>query len=150
MVRNGRLFLTADALDILAPELEKLGELLPVTYGENKGFIFNILSIAEDFDGVDKKLSSKNEFGEVQSFYFHESKLQNQSLFKTVFDGYLGIYCNENLKNFIENNRLRDVTFSNDTGSIYRPNSKRYAVIKELKKQLLIVFKTYTKQHLIK
>ncbi|MDF3012909.1 MAG: hypothetical protein K0Q78_1113 [Cellvibrio sp.] len=130
MVRNGRLFLTTAAHDILNPIISSHGEFLPITYDGNNGFIFNVLSIAEDFDGVDKKLSTKNEFGEVQSLLFNENKLKNHALFRAEFDNYLGMYCDDALKNAIEDNQLKGITFSNDTGKIYPPNSNAMQPLK--------------------
>lgn len=122
MIRNGRLFFSANAHDVLAPAIDKYGEFLPVTYNGTSGFLFNVLSVADDVDGVDEKLSTKNEFGEVQSLYFDETRLKNCSLFKTAFDSYLGIYCDGNLKKLIEDNQLKGIIFSTDIGNIFPPD----------------------------
>lgn len=130
MVRNGRLFLTTDAYDVLAPAIEKYGEFLPIRYDGNNGFIFNVLSVAEDVGGIDKKLSTKNEFGEVQSLSFDENKVKKIPLFKTAFDNYLGIYCGDSIKKIIEEAKLKGVAFSNDTGNIYPPDQNAIQPLK--------------------
>jgi hypothetical protein len=107
MVRNGRLFLAAMAYEALAELIVKNGEFLPVTYNGNNGFLFNILSIAEKYDGIDKNLSTKNEFGEVQSLSFNESKISNLAIFRTQFDGYMGIYCSDEFYKIIERLQLK-------------------------------------------
>jgi len=122
MIRNGRLFFSANAHDVLAPAIDEYGEFLPITYNGTSGFLFNVLSVADDVDAVDQKLSTKNEFGEVQSLYFDETRLKNRSLFKTAFDNYLGIYCDGNLKKIIEDNQLKGIIFSNDIGNIFPPD----------------------------
>lgn len=123
MIRNGHLFLTTAAHGILNPIISSHGEFLPITYDGNNGFIFNVLSIAEAYDGINKKLSTKNEFGEVQSLSFNENEVKNLAIFKTEFEGYLGIYCSEKLKSTIEKNQLKGITFSDDTGNIFPSDS---------------------------
>lgn len=124
IVRNGRLFFTIAAYDTLHKLIEPQGEFLPVTYEGKDGYLFNVLSLAEDVDGVDKKLSTKNEFGEVQSLSFNEAKVKDFALFRTGFDGYMGIYCNDKLKAAIEENKFKGITFSNDIGNIFPPDEK--------------------------
>jgi len=123
MVRNGRLFLTAPAFAALGGLLEKHGEFLPVTYGGKDGHLFNVLSLAESVKGIDTKLSTKNEFGEVQSLAFHEDKVKGLLLFRTAFDGYMGIYCTEGFKAAIDESNFKGLIFSNDIGSIFPPDA---------------------------
>lgn len=122
IVRNGRLFLNEKGYtglhDVLAPH----GEFLPVTYEGEKGFLFNILSIAENLNGLDKKLSTKNEYNELQSIAFHTEQLQNTPIFRAEFDNYMGVYCQENLKTLIESLNLKGLTYSTDLGNIFPPD----------------------------
>lgn len=119
MVRNGRLFLSLAAYEVLSPIIAEHGEFLPITYEGNNGFIFNVLSVVEDIFETDKNLSDKNELGEVKSLYFRNNKINKMALFRTATDGYLEIYCGEALKNTIEKNQLKGITFNNNTENIY-------------------------------
>lgn len=103
MVRNGRLFLSIAAYDALSPIIAGHGEFLPITYEGNNGFIFNVLSAAEDIFETDKSISNKNKI----------------ALFRTADDGYLEIYCSEALKNAIEKTQLKGIIFSSNSGNIY-------------------------------
>lgn len=103
MVRNGRLFLSLAAYEALSPIIAEHGEFLPITYEGNNGFIFNVLSAAEDIFETDKSISNKNKI----------------ALFRTADDGYLEIYCSEALKNAIEKNQLKGIIFSSNSGNIY-------------------------------
>lgn len=62
--RDGRLFLSQKAYHALKTFLEKDGEFLSITYEDGEAYFFNPLSIAESVDGLNKKLSVKNEWGE--------------------------------------------------------------------------------------
>jgi hypothetical protein len=120
MVRNGRLFLSIAAYDVLSPIIAEHGEFLPITYEGCNGFIFNVLSVVDDIFKIDKKISNKNEFSEVKSLYFYDNKINKMALFRTATDGYLDIYCGEALKNAIEKNQLKGIKFSGDTEKIYQ------------------------------
>lgn len=123
MVRNGRLFLSTKAYDALKTVIKNSGEFLPVTYGEKNGYIFNVLSVAEDVDGIDKKLSTKNEYGEVQSLSFEENKVKSFPLFRTKFDGFMGLYCGEEFKKIIEERKLKGIQLSLDLGNAFASSS---------------------------
>ncbi|PUA26402.1 MAG: hypothetical protein B0W54_21785 [Cellvibrio sp. 79] len=120
MVRNGRLFLSIAAYDALSPIIAEHGEFLPITYEGNNGFIFNVLSVAEDVFETDKRPCNQNDFGEVQSLSFHNNKIEKMALFRTATDGYLEIYCSEALREAIEKSQLKGIKFSGDTEKIYQ------------------------------
>lgn len=119
MVRNGRLFFSEAAHASIGRSLSNDGEFLPITYGGHNGYIFNVLSLAEDNDALDNALCTKNEFDEVQSLGFIEEKLDDIQAFRTEFDGYLGIYCSDAMKSAIQNAHLNGIIFSTDLGNIF-------------------------------
>ena len=119
---NGKLFLNAKAYEKLHLLLEPHGEFLPVTYGKNEGYVFNCLSLAESVDGLDKKLSIKNEYGDLQSLAFHEDKMLSTALFRSEFDDYMGFFCTDKFKDVVESAGLKGVTFSIDLGNIFPPD----------------------------
>ncbi len=119
MARNGRLFFSSEAYEKLYGLCEEHGEFLPVTYEGRDGFLFNILSVAESVGGLDESLSIKNEFGEVQALAFCEDKLVGMNIFRTEFDGYMGIYCSDAFKSTVEQAGLKGLTFSTDVGTTY-------------------------------
>lgn len=123
IIRNGRLFLSTKAYECLSGILEAHGEFLPVTFGGEDGYLFNILTLADDIGGLDEKLSTKNEYGELQSLGFHEEKVKDLPVFRTAFDDYMGAYCNEAFKAAIETAELKGVIFSPDLGNIFPPDS---------------------------
>jgi hypothetical protein len=122
MVRNGRVFLSLKAHDILHDLLESQGEFLPVMYGNQRGYIFNILSVAEDVGGLDEKRSTKNEYGDLQSLAFHEKKVSGIDIFRTEFDSYMGVYASDAFKDLVESSGLKGVAFSVDLGNIFPPD----------------------------
>lgn len=119
IVRNGRLFLNEKSHAGLHDLLASHGEFLSVTYEGNKGFLFNILTIAEHLNGLDEKLSTKNEYNELQSIAFRSEKLNSTPIFRAEFDNYMGVYCQDNFKILIEKLGLRGLTFSADLGNIF-------------------------------
>jgi len=124
MVRNGRMFLNQIAIDALKPLIDNQGEFLPVTYGGQDGMLFNILATAEDVDGLDTQNSLNNEFGEVQALAFHEENLKELNVFRTAFDGYMGVYCNEVFRKAVEDTGLKGLIFSSDIGTAFPPDTQ--------------------------
>lgn len=107
---TGRLFLNQRALDALKPFLEK-GEILPVLYESGtKGYIFNPLDIVKA-----SKHSTKNEFGDITHISFNEE----HTLFKTDFDGYNGVFCDQAVRDTIEKAGLKGLVFDVDLANIF-------------------------------
>jgi len=115
--RSGRLFLSQRAYDVLKSLLENDGEFLPVNYENGQGYLFNPLSLAEDVNGLDEKLSVKNEWGDIENTAFHEERVKKFMIFRTRFDSYISAYCQEELKDAIEKVDLKGVFFTTDLGN---------------------------------
>ena len=122
MTRRGRLFLNQKAYDAIGQILAPHGEFLPITHQGSKGYLFNILAVAESVDGVDKELSTLNEYNELQSLAFHDRRVEELSIFRTEFDNFMGIYCQESLKTVIDKLELSGVMFSPDLGNVIPPD----------------------------
>jgi hypothetical protein len=114
---QGRLFLSQKAYDVLRDLLKNDGEFLPVEYESGNGFMFNPLSLAESVDGLDKKLSVKNEWGDVENVAFDENKVQGFNIFKTEFDAYYSVYCQESVRDAVEQAGLKGVIFTPNLGN---------------------------------
>ncbi len=114
--RDGRLFLSQNAYDVLKPLLKNDGEFLPVNYDNGQGYFFNPLSLAENVDGLDENRSIKNEWGDIENTAFHEDRVKNFMIFRTKFDSYISAYCQEELKSAIEQAGLKGVFFTPDLG----------------------------------
>ena len=125
---KGKLFLSKKAFETLHDLLKNDGEFLEVTYEKGDGYIFNPLSIAETVDGLNEALSLKDELGELKSMAFHEDQVKVYMIFKTAFDSYLSLTCQEAVKETIENAGLEGVYFTKDLGNAF--TSKIGSVIK--------------------
>ena len=120
---QGRLFLNEAAYSVLSKLIEADGEILPVSFNCQNGAIFNPLKIAEEFDALNTKLSTKNEWGDLQSLAFFEGNIVDTTLFRCEFEGFTGLFCNDDFKNAAENADLKGITFSADLGNIFPPDS---------------------------
>lgn len=120
---DGKLFLSERAFDILKDILNDNGEFLPITHKGGKGYIFNILTIAEDQRGLDEKLTAYDVNGNLENFGFVQNIMGQIPMFRTELDGYQGIFCNEAVRELIENNRLTGIfchdDLSNPLGESY-------------------------------
>jgi len=116
---NGRLFLSPKAYDVLKPLIENDGEFLPVTYNEETGYMFNPLSIAETVDGIDETLTQKNEWGDLVNLAFYEDKVKKFAVFRTNVDDHMSAFCQQSVKDAIENSDLKGVFFTVDLGNRY-------------------------------
>lgn len=130
-VDHGRLFLSESACDALSTLIDADGEILPVSYGGQKGAIFNALKCAEDFDAIDTKRSTKNDWGDLQSLVFVEKKIDAAILFKCQFEGFTGLFCTDVFKSAVELAQLNGVTFSLDLGNIFPPDSSAQEPVKQ-------------------
>lgn len=121
-VDHGRLFLNEAAYDALSTLIEADGEILPVSFDNKDGAIFNPLKIAEELNGLDLKLSIKNEWGDLQSLGFIDESMKAANLFRCAFDGYGGLFCHEAFKRAVEHAGLKGIVFSLDLGNIFPPD----------------------------
>lgn len=111
----GRLFLSQKAYQALNQLLRDNGEFLPVTYENHKqGYIFNPLLTAEQFNVLDEKLITHDQYGNLENFSFQEQKLKNIAIFKTQLDAFKGIFCNETIKHTFESADLTGIRFHSD------------------------------------
>lgn len=111
---DGKLFLSEKAYSVLENVIDGHGEFLPVTYDGGKGYILNILTIAEDMNGVDENLTGYDNNGNLEHFCFREEIMEMTPIFRTKIDDYQGIFCNEKMKSIIVNAGITGVLFHND------------------------------------
>lgn len=105
------------------------GEFLPITFGDESAYLFNILAVADDVGGLDEKLSTKDEFDEMKSLAFHQDKVEGFSVFRTAFNNFMYVYCNATLKQAIEHEKLTAVIFSKDLGNMFPPDVSVFRVV---------------------
>lgn len=113
----GRLFLSQAAYEALKGLLEGHGEFLPVRYKGESAYIFNPLHKAEEVDGLDTKLSVRDEWGDIENTAFHEERVKDFVIFKTEFDHFISAYCDQALKDAVEEADLKGVFFTTDLGN---------------------------------
>jgi len=114
----GRLFLSTKAHNAMKDILSNCGEFLPVTYSEGEqGYIFNPLLTAEQLNAVNKKLTTHDQYGNLEYFGFAVDKLQDIAIFKTELDTYKGIFCNEAMKQACEEADLTGINFNPDVST---------------------------------
>lgn len=108
----GHLFLSDKATEVLKPLIKDLGELLPVKYGDKQtGYVFNPLKVVE----ADPSQSTKSEYGDATFITFSE----DHALFKTDFDTFYGVFCNQAFKDAVEENGLTGAVFELDLSNIF-------------------------------
>jgi len=112
----GRLFLSVKAYDALKDLIKNDGEFLPVEYEKGAAYMFNTLSVAESVHGLNEQLSSKNEYGDRLSTGFHKDSVRDLMIFKTSYDGYINAFIQEELKQAIEQAKLKGVYFTSELG----------------------------------
>jgi len=114
------------AYNALATPLESYGEFLPVNVQGNTYYIFNILNVLdESFIDLDK---SEQEFetidGEtmrtgLHKLQFKENLLNDTLVFKTAYDDYINVFCNDKFKQLVEEADLKGITFKLDLASVF-------------------------------
>lgn len=117
---KGKLFLSQKSYDLLSPVLKNDGEFLPVEYEKGRGYIFNPLSLAESVNGLNKVKSEKKGKRDIINMEFYEDRLSNFGVFKTEFDNYISVICNDRVKEIAQNEGLGGVEFSEDLAENFR------------------------------
>ena len=112
---SSNLVLNEKAKEVLLPYIESLGELLPVNCEGISYNLFNTMNVIDD-SAVDKENSQRIEeqgiFMGIESLQFFEDKVSEKSyLFRTSFDNYVDVYCNESFKEIVEKARLKGLCF---------------------------------------
>lgn len=118
-INGGKVFLNKKAFGILETMLKNHGEFLPVTFYKNDGYIFNIFSLADDLDALNNKLCFMNEYGDLESLGFNQEKLNNLPIFRTAFDHFMGVFCQESFKELLMQSDLKGINFSPDISNIF-------------------------------
>ena len=122
-VHSGHLFLSERALKSLRDILEPHGELLPVVYSSDneapkEGAIFNPLKVVS----ANERTSTKDSFGEVASLFFDTEEV----IFKTDFDDYFGVYCNDVFTGIVNQDGLQGLIVTEDLSSCSGQVSKPF------------------------
>jgi hypothetical protein len=118
-VFEGRLFLSKRAYEAVEPLIKHDGEFLSATYEQGEGFIFTPMHLAETVGGLDKKLTRKNDWGDLEHLAFHEDKLKHWQLFRTEYEHYRGLHCQPAIKTAIEDAELKGLYITADLGRIF-------------------------------
>ncbi len=116
---QGRLFLNPKAYEVLKPLIENDGEFLPAIYEQGAGHIFIPLRVAEDVDGLDTDLSKKDEWGQIENLAFHENKVKDWNVFRTAYNDYDTLQCQQAVKDAIESADLKGLYFTPNLGNIF-------------------------------
>jgi len=123
---QNHLVFNQKAYDVVSEHLKPFGEFLPVICEGNNYYLFNILQIAND-RLIDQANSEKNmmtmdgmtmQMG-IKKLKFKEDKLKNTLIFKTDFDEYVGIFCNNSFKKLIEGAELKGIEFKEDLSDVF-------------------------------
>ncbi|WP_444995436.1 hypothetical protein [Aliikangiella sp. IMCC44359] len=115
VVASGRLFLSQKAYDVLYPLIKNDGEFLSVNYQKGEGYFFIPLQVAD----VDKKVTMKNEWEDIVSLGFSEDDVKEFSVFRTEYDAFIGLYCQDYIKDAIEQAGLTGLFITNDLANIF-------------------------------
>jgi len=123
---HNHLVFNQKAYDLVSEHLNPFGEFLPVVCEGYDYYLFNILQIADD-NLIDQTNSEKNmmtmdgitmQMG-IKKLKFKEHKLKDTLVFKTNYDEYVGIFCNNKFKQLVEDANLKGIVFKLDLASIF-------------------------------
>lgn len=119
---NSHLVLNQSAYDALASHMEGYGEFLPVSCEGKSYYIFNVLKLVDE-SAIDLVNSEREIEGGIQvglnKLKFKESLLKDTLLFKTEFDTYLNIFCDEKFKKLVDDADLQGIIFKPDLASVF-------------------------------
>lgn len=122
-LRVGKLFLSEKAYAVLKEALSPCGEFLPVTYEGGSGYLYNCLTMAEDYEAVDSKLSIHDPLSDQYAITFDNAKLTGIAIFKCNID-LSGLFCNDTVKKLIDSHQLSGVDLVEDIGHPFPADAK--------------------------
>ncbi len=114
-VRSGRMFLSKQAYSVLFPIIKDCGDFLPVNYALGSGYFFIPLLVAK----VDNHVTQMNEWEEITSLGFIEEDVKEYPIFRTDYDTYYRLFCQEPIKKAIEDNNLTGLYITNDLANVF-------------------------------
>jgi hypothetical protein len=119
-VLEGRLYLSAQAYEVLGEILKEDGEFLDVIEerGE-RGFVYTPLRVAEDLEAIDWSCSKPNDWNYFDHLAFHEERVRGWSVFRMKHDGYMSLFCQPAVKDAIEKTKLTGVYITSDLANIF-------------------------------
>lgn len=116
------LVLNEHSYEVLVNELSAYGEFLPITVEGISYWLLHVNKFA-DINAVDESNSHRvvdeSDGIHLESLSFKESEVNKLLVFKTKYNDYKNIYCNESFKLLIEKLGLKGLEFREDLASIF-------------------------------
>lgn len=112
IINIGSLVLSTGALIYLRKIVSKYGQLLPLNYGDQKMYLWNITNI---IDALDKEKSEMNDFGGVSKITFSKKKILDSKIFKIREDNATNIFCTQEFVDIVLGNNLSGIEFEEQT-----------------------------------
>lgn len=107
------LCLSPKALRLLAPSLEGLGEILPITVNGEAWGIFNCLTMVNADPSKTYRPKILQELGAAEKIGFFDDAADNR-VFKTPDEPCITLFCNDWFKEVVESNDLTGISFSTE------------------------------------
>lgn len=114
-LHSGRLLLNQKAYDTLRPLIESDGDFMPAIYQGENYYFFIPMRVAQ----INSNLTHKNEWDEIISIGFDEEETKDWALFRTEYNGYMSLYCQQSIVDVIEQEKLTGLYITNDLANIF-------------------------------
>lgn len=114
-LHSGRLLLSQKAYDALNPLIESDGDFMPAVYQSEHYYFFIPMRVAQ----INSSLTHKNEWDEIISIGFDEEETKDWALFRTEYNGYMSLYCQQSIVDAIEQANLTGLYITNDLANIF-------------------------------
>lgn len=108
------LIMKMPVYELLKERLAYFGEVLPVQAEGNNMMLFNLLTFGqEQKEMCITKYEDGFEAG-LELLTFEQGDVQNKLLFKSKLEGAQKVYCTDEFRNIIQNNKLKGLVFDED------------------------------------
>ncbi|HAS6253089.1 TPA: hypothetical protein RQL13_003592 [Vibrio vulnificus] len=113
------LVLNSRAYSVLSDVLKNEGEFLPISIGEESGYIFNCLAFGQEDTAVcTVKYLDGIEDG-LETLYFDEDDVQERLLFKSKMQGCQALYATEKFRDICAKYQLQGLRFEDDLLAVF-------------------------------
>jgi hypothetical protein len=119
---SDNLVLSEEAKNKLQDHLRPYGELLPVNVEGNRWWVLHVTKLTSD-EAVDEERSERvideSTYKDVKMLAFRDEAVKDLLLFKSEYNDYKSIYCNQAFKDLIEGLGLQGLLFDTGLASIF-------------------------------
>lgn len=112
----GTLIMSENSRTALS-DLNGIGEFLPVSTNNGNYWIFNCMTITPADETNSSRVMESGQVLDVETLAFNPEDINGKHLFKTDYNGFRDLFCTEEFKRMVLDEKLEGLLFSDNLAS---------------------------------